>query len=279
MMKDIFKRLRFLYFTLLMSASILIPGSLFGQGISSVSGSLDDLRKKANWIDKQVFTELEKISKWEAIKKQYNDSIVVRDSLQNKAEVSDSIKKSVENRIKERQTLLANNLAKVFQSAQKVFPCDSTILSLHQGMYGDSILENKQVALFSYVRAKRLFNSAYDSIAVDNARNSLKAQMTDEFSEAFSTIDRYLEQYRDLTENLRKALMTANGIRPEPDASRSQHMIEKYKKEFFTELGKILDPVILSPNIYPYLHTILNKAMEVKKEDPSNDIKELIEKL
>lgn len=262
-----------------MSASILIPGSLFGQGISSVSGSLNDLRKKANWIDKQVFTELEKISKWETIKKQYNDSIVVRDSLQNKAEVADSIKKSIENKIKERQTLLANYFAEVFQSVQKDFVCDSTILSLHQGIYGDSILENKQAALLSYVRAKRLFNSAYDSIAVDNARNSLRAQMVDEFSEAISTIDHYLEQYRDLTENLRKALMAANSIRPEPDPSRSQHMIEKYKKEFFAELSKILDPVILSPRIFPYLHSILNKAIEVKMDNPSNDIEELIGKL
>lgn len=267
------------HFILAMIVSFLFSNSLNAQETQFKTESIADLRKAVSWLDKQLFSELESISEWEIVKIQYNDSVAVRDSLQKVSEVRDSIKMSIGNQIKERQDILTAYFSKNFQSDYTNFQCDTTILLLHQGMYGDGTIEKKQEALLGYLRVKEILKTCYDSIAIDNARNMLKQQMSEVFPKEYSIIDYNIAQYGLLTENLRKALITANDIRPEPDASRSQHMIEKYKKEFFVEVSKTLDPVLLSPKIYPYLYGILNKAMEAKMEDPSNDIIELIGKL
>lgn len=281
MMKDKFRYWGNSHLVLVITVLLFVPAVSYGQNVQLGKDSLDNLRKTTAWLDKQSFSDLDNIAKWEAIKAKHDVSVAQRDSLKKVIEEDDSIKVCLINRQKELYSILATTFVKrkASQSDQVHLQCDTTTLLLHQGMYGDSILEKKQEALLTYFRIEKYLTVRYNTESVDSARNILKSHVAKNFPSEYAEIDRRLEQYGTMTENLRNVLASANEIRPEPDATRSQHMTDRYKKEFFAELSKILNPALLSPKSYPYLYGILNKAMEAKMDDPSNDIMELIEKL
>lgn len=278
MMKDKFRYWGNSHLVLVITILLFVPAVSYGQNVQLGKDSLDNLRKTTFWLDKQSFSDLDNIAKWEAIKAKHDVSVAQRDSLKKVIEEDDSIKVCLINRQKELHSILATTF-EASQSDQVYLQCDTTTLLLHQGMYGDSILEIKQEALLIYFRIEKYLTVRYDTESVDSARDILKLHVAKDFPSEYAEIDRRLEQYVAMTKNLRDALASANEIRPKPDATRSQHMTDRYTKEFFAELSKILDSALLSPKSYPYLYGILNKAMEAKMDDPSNDIMELIEKL
>lgn len=261
---------------------LFTPITLCGQHSHTGKSSLDNVSKSATWLDKDAVQELKNIAEWQEVKSRHNASVSERDSMDRATTNKEQKKGSVIKRQKALQDQLSlmqySNKGEPRPSDYMYSQYDTSILQLHHGLYGNPDVEKTQDALLLCHKYEQVLSNRYNKKAVDKAREAIKTAK-DVIPEVYSNLDDRLRQYAAMSENLRNALNTANEIRPEPDATRSQHMVERYTKEFFAEIEKNLDAILLAPDVYPYLYKVLQKAIASKLDDPSNDIKKMIDEL
>ena len=243
---------------------------------------MEKMLKSAPWLDKESQKELETIYGWGKIQAQIDDSLAAIEKLARDSIRMERAKDSLSQRQKWLQTQLKNmtivDKRRNPQISLMYRQYDTMVLICNQGRYGDSIIERQQKALLQCHRAENVLNHRYDKGDVEKAQK----MMADEkkyVPEVAKDIENRLNRYEALTDNLRDALTRANKIRPEVDPTRADSRKIAYTKDFFEELGKYIDPVLVSPQGYPYLYGILSKAITEKIKDPSTDIKELIDQL
>lgn len=243
--------------------------------------SVDSLANATSWIDKSSVKELKAIIEGYEIKVKHRRSIAQRDSLKYELEISDSIKNALSSRQKEIQKVLSTifDRGDKPELEQKYLKCDTITLLRNQGLYGDSIVECMQEAMFAYHRAEGALLVGYDIENVQKARRTLELAKSF-FPREYTELDRRLEQYGALTDSLRNALIKADTLdRLNPVEELSSSSTERYTRRFFEKLAESLNPILLTSTEYPYLYGILTKAMATIWEDPRKEIKELIDKL
>ena len=282
MMKNKCRQKEILHAVMVAAILLLAPTSLCGQHTHAGKTSLANMAKSATWLDKDAHQKLKNIAEWQEVKSRYDTSVSERDSMNRVSTNKEQKKGSVIKRQKALQDQLTfmqyTNKGESRQADYMYSQYDTPILQLHQGMFGSTEIEKTQDALLLCHKNEQVLHRKYNKMEVDKAREAIKTAK-DVVPEVYSNLNDRLGQYATMSKNLRNALTTANEIRPEPDNTRSQHMVERYTKEFFAEIEKNLDPTLLDPVAYPYLYRILQKAIATKLKDPSKDIKELIDEL
>lgn len=236
------------------------------------------------WLGKESAKELDDIEKWQEVQRQYDASVAEKDSLSNVVKTLERNKGSLLNKQKALQNQLSgmqiDEKGKRKPISQMYTMYDTTILILHQGQYGDSSTENLQNALLVCHRAELVLVSKYNKKSVEEAIKTV-GKVSRYLPKESEELMHRLEQYGVMNANLHTALDSANAkpCRPDPDPDRSSHMTKKFTERFFSELEKRINPAILSQTQYPYLYNVLQEAMTEKIIDPSNDIKDIIDKL
>ena len=263
--------------TVMATAFLLLGTNAHGQ----TRKYIDSLANTTTWIDKETGKKLNAVVDYQELKAIHDASVAQHDSLKREFVSCESMK----NVLISRQNELRKSLATIYsdrtkQNADRAYlKCDTTILIRHEGLYGDSIIECMQKALLAYHRAEHVLSERYDQGNVEKARESLekaKAYLPEECAE----LDRRLEQYGALTEDLRNTLIKADTLdRFEPAEELSSSSINRYTERFVNKLAENMNPSLLVPCKYPYLYDILTKAMSVMMDDPRKEIAELIEEL
>lgn len=243
--------------------------------------SVDSLANATSWIDKASVKELKAIIEGYEIKVKHRRSIAQRDSLKYELEISDSIKNALSSRQREIQKVLSTifDRGDKPELEQKYLKCDTITLLRNQGLYGDSIVECMQEAMFAYHRAEGALLVRYDIENVQKARRTLELAKSF-FPIEYTELDRRIEQYGALTDSLRHALIIADTLdKLNSTEELSSSSTERYTRRFFDKLAENVNPLLLSTSEYPYLYGILTKAMAIIMDDPRKSIAELIDEL
>ena len=243
--------------------------------------SVDSLANATSWIDKASVKELKAIIEGYEIKVKHRRSIAQRDSLKYELEISDSIKNALSSRQREIQKILSTifDRGDKPELEQKYLKCDTITLLRNQGLYGDSIVECMQEAMFAYHRAEGALLVRYDIENVQKARRTLELAKSF-FPIEYTELDRRLEKYGALTDSLRHALIIADTLdKLNSTEELSSSSTERYTRRFFDKLAENVNPLLLSTSEYPYLYGILTKAMAIIMDDPRKSIAELIDEL
>lgn len=252
----------------LVAALLLVtPPALRGQQIATDRQSSRTLAKAAPWLGKDDCRKLAYIAEWQQKKEsRYNAAIREHDSLKTNGPEQ-----------AETQCQPLQNPSPIqYPDRSQMYRCDTAIIRLYQSTCGDADLEC--AALLLLHKYEGILQKPYDPVEVSRAREAIKSGK-EVAPDVYDDIDRRLEQYAAMNENLRSSLLRANDTSIHPDPSRSRYMKDIYTKEFFTELEEHLNPALLDANAYPYLYGILQEAIAAKMSDPSNNIQNLIDKL
>lgn len=216
--------------------------------------------QKLKYADENTQKEYMEILYWQTIKAKYDALAAECDSL-----------KIVVEKLKSDETGLV--LATIYPNAKIMYDqCDVEILKRHKGMLGNPDKEQQLAALLVCHQAEQALAKRYDEKTVKNARESLKNPQV-VVKEVANDIDKRLRYYEDKTMNLKKALKDAadtliNKIPKGALSVKTKEMI--VKKFFFDELEKSLDPDLLNPERYPFLHQKLMESAQsimVLKDD------------
>lgn len=219
------------------------------------------------WLDEGSKNDLQQIIAYLEIKTKQDSLQSELDSLKKKI-CRDSLKKvDLSTRQDEKQKLLDEYL-NVITSEQMT---DISVLELHRRICPDSVSDNRYRGI---LLGERFLADRFNAESREEALDGLK----DIDPSIVGTLIRRIEQYESMTNSLRETLEKGNEKKPEVNPERNKSSVERYQKLFFDELDS-LNPILLVPDEYPYLYGILMKAIEEKIKDPSNDIKEWIEKL
>lgn len=243
--------------------------------------SIDSIAKVSSWIDKDLTEKMKANAEWQGVKAQYDASNAELHRLEVEKRTCEERKNELINRQKELQRNLSALVSggKGKQENKMFSPCDTTILLFHQGLYGDSVLENRQKVLVACLRAERVLSVPYDEEAVGKSLKILESAKK-YFPEESSKLSDRIQQYGEMTETLRQALTAADTLdKLDLDKELVETIRERYAKRFMDKLEEKLDPQLLNPNDYPYLYGILTKALATIMEDPRKSISELIDKL
>lgn len=251
----------------MLAVAVLLVASptLHGQHITT-----DTLAKAAPWLGKSTLQKLKAIAEWqEGETDSLHDAAAREPEKRNGREQAETEKMPSPTQYPDR--------SQVYDIYSQ---CDTSIIRLYKDLCGDDELKKLCDALLLLHKYEGVLQKPYNSSEVSRARKAIKLGK-EVAPDVYDNIDRRLEQYAAMNENLRYSLSEANGekFRPAPDTTRARHMKEEYTKDFFTELEKHLDLTLLDANAYPYLYGILQEAIAVKMNDPSNNIQNLIDKL
>lgn len=249
---------------------------------SQTTQSIESLANVSSWIDKESAKKMKAIAEWQVVKARHDATVAQRDSLKEEKRKCEDTR----NKLTSRQEGLQRNLSALFSGGKgnkenKMFSqCDTTILSFHQGLYGDSVLDNKQKALLACLRAEQVLSVPYDKEAVDKSLETLDLAKT-HFPNESAQLYHRIQQYGAMTENLRQALTVAVNTldKFELDKDPAVATIKMCTEKSINKLGEELNPILLDPNGYPYLYDILTKAIATIMEDPRKSIVEQIDKL
>lgn len=255
---------------------IVIPQTAHSQNVKTDKDSKKNMFQKVAWLDNKLNEELDDITKWYI----YDMTIAECDSLNNVVLNTEKKRDKHANQLQEWQKQLA---AIYMCKGQTIGPsysqCDTQILLLQEGMYGDTAVDRQQTTLLTCRRIEDILARRYNAEVIKDAREML-ASIDDQLPNEYSDLDERLEQYSSMRENLKTALSEANNrYLLNISDSLSQMSIDRYTERFFDKLEESLNRSLLTPNDYPYLYGILNKAMQMIMDDPRNDISKLIEEL
>ena len=226
---------------LVLSAMIIaIPAR--GQNMTYRS-SLDDKSGRISWLEKETSNEIKALVSWQQNKDEYDAALAEVDSLQVELAGLEDVNVKLENR---------------------------------------RLLWQKQETLLSRQKVDRVLSTRYDKESVEAARESLQ-DLKNSFGSDYKDMDSRLEMYGSLSEELRRCLSAVDDLRfvqgLKQVESLSEHQKEKFIKEDFTKFSELVPAVLLDSRAYPYLHGILEKALKVKLNNPSDGLQDLIDQL
>lgn len=255
-----------IFVRVLVAALLLIaPSTLCGQQTGKQSSRT--LAKEAPWLGKDALRKLTYIAEWQQEKEsRYSAALRERNSLKTFANGTEQ---------EETQCPPLHNPSPMqhldrSQLYNICSRCDTAIIRLYKDLCGDDELKKLCDALLLLHKYEGVLQKPYNSSEVSRAREAIKPGK-EVAPDVYDDIDRRLEQYAAMNENLRLSLSKADS------ASATAYSKERGTERFFTTLEKHLDPV--DANAYPYLYGILQEAIAVKMSDPSNNIQNLIDKL
>lgn len=246
------------------------PASMLAQDDETIS----NLAKSFPWLSKNAKSKLEAIEQWQQVKARYDEAVAERDSISTKTQNLEKKGNAIVSQLGDVKHKLSE-LGKNRNTKELYHILDTTVLMLHQGLNDDDF----QQSLMLCHRCERLLYERYDEKKVNRAISVL-ARVENNTKELYDDIFGRLKDYKKKTENLKSALTAANkegDVRPSPDPDRAESRTEDYKKSFFSELEKTIDTVLLDSDAYPYLHGVLQEAINRKMADPSDNIENLID--
>ena len=214
------------------------------------------------WADVNTQNEYKTILEWQMNKSKYDDLAA---ECKNKMNEAKKLQGDEATLIQQKQDL-QKKVATIYPNARKMYEqCDVEMLKRHKGMLGNQNAEAQLVALLVCHQAEKSLTKRYDEKAVNNVRENLKNPQVI-VKEVANDIDTRLRLYAEKTNNLKKALRAAADTLNVniPKGNLSEKTKEKLVKEFFfDELEKQLDPELLDPKKYPFLHQKLMEATQL----------------
>ena len=247
-----------------------------------------DVEKKEapKWTDKQLKKageHLNEINEWQKAIDDYEQEEKIFQDLEkdkkNKRIQLNELLKHLKESQKQLQSMRPDKKERDwFQQMFKQY--DTTLLLQAQGRIGDDELEMVVKDLLVCHRAEALLFIPYNANRVEKVCEELES--VDKKRQAGLNIVSRLEQYKEVTDNLRDILDKANkSVNPQSDKNDAPANKNNYRKAFFDEIERGLsnNPTLLNPDDYPYLYGKLMEALKVKMDEPSNATGNVINKI
>lgn len=255
---------------------VLLPTWLCGQDTKNVKSA----PAQGEWSEsklKDAGKQLKEVNEWQAEIDKYEKEKARLDSLKTVAGSRKTKLDSLNDQLKDTQ----NSLQALFADRkgldwfkQMYQRYDTTLLLQVQERLGDDNAELIVKELLTCHRAETLLSVPYDEHRVDEAINNLGKMDGKGKGGLNNEISSRLRHYSEMAENLRSTLETAQEVSTCGKKEGNTRKTE-CRNDFLKALDK-LDQELLNPKAYPYLHGLLVKAVELKLDDPSNDINEII---
>lgn len=234
-------------------------------------------------LNKNYLLQLEDLGIWRDLEKKYNDSVEMLKTL--KEEVSQrerelGTRKDRQSGIHKAMAILhiTNTKERSFDDMYKLY--DTLTLKRMQGL-GDKKTEETMNALLVCHRAEAVLSNRYDINKVNKARAELAEVLKKTNSGIAKDISNRLNQYSMMTDSLKTLLTDVNNGRVKTiNPDRSATVFNVQVTSAFKNIEGRLNPKLLSiPSAYPYLTKVLLKAMNAIKEEPCQDIQDIINEL
>lgn len=266
----------------LMAVLLVLPSRAFCQKKNQEENA-DNVLKAAEWLDKNSKEQLKKIIEWQNVKKRLD---VARQSKKNKEDEYHKANSEKITKQKERDTFkshlaeISRDKARQNRDENQMFAdYDTAVIILHRGYFDDDSIEARQQALLVYHRAERALFEKYDARSVNSALGMIEKYKT-LLPSAYESLSQRLRNYEDETSKLYDILIEAEEKDKEYlNDSLAPNSVERYTHSYFALLQEKLNPTLLDPDAYPYLHSILMEILETKWVDRRITINEQIDNL
>ena len=270
-----YKTGRILLTTIVIAIASFLPQTIVGQTAVTQTDITNDILEQASWMDNSSKKKMKDISKWQEQKGEYTKAAIRRDSLEK-------VSKNLEARQKEltnQQKNIQNQYSGITKgkSAKELYEMyDTTMLLLHKTMCDNDTID----ALIACHRAEALLSQKYDSRKTNMALSEMqKSNAKTLLPDIAKNINDRLNNYKQNCDKLRTTLKTINDKLPKVNANFSESAKERYIIDFAEQMETNINISLLSPYDYPYLYNIIVEAIKTKKEDPSNNLDNIIKKI
>lgn len=232
--------------------------------------------------------QLADMNRWQKAIDEFEKGNAELEKLRKEADSLASVRKDVESRLKYAQGVLKKDLCSNkgdkdwFKNLYADY--DTVMLLQVKGHLGDKESEKTVSDLLACHRAEALLSKPYASVSerVVSAAAELDAMAKandihlSEKSKC-SEIATRLKDYGRMTGQLKTVLDSV--CKKNVEEGEADIIIKNYLEGFYEIIETELDSKLFAPDAYPYLYGVLMETMKIKIDDPTKDIKNLIDKL
>lgn len=240
---------------------------------------------KYEWTEtklKDAGKHLKEVNDWQAAINEYEMEEAERVRLETEAGKKEAERDRMDGQLKEAQRMIQSLCSEKKERDwfKKMYAqYDTTLLLQVKGHFGDEKSEKVVEELMACHRAEALLSFPYNAARVTKASEVLKSMEKEGKAGLNQNIASRLDQYKEMTDNLREILLEAQEAIKLSAKGASSLLKNQDRETFCNTIASKLDPSLFDSQSFPYLYGVLMEALETKMDDPSNKIDNIINKL